>query len=227
MALSADLNDKNGPTKSGAKVAAMGCALSFSAILMATSIGSPNGWLGWVALLPLFFAIRVLSPLPALLSGSFWGISFFAASSIVGGSGVESSVGSFLLLLTIPGLYAGLCSRITRRVGFSPLMLGLGWVAVEFALSPLSLHHGLLAGTVGDGLLVRLVGNLAGYVLVAFIVAYVTASLLSVLTRVYVAVATARMVATSGDSGAKTDAFELPIQLLRLISRSRPRAPPI
>lgn len=227
MALSVDPNDKNPLIRSGAKVAALGCALSLSAILMATSIGSPNGWLGWVALLPLFFAIRVLSPLPALLSGSFWGLSFFAASSLAGGDHVVPSFGSFLLLTTIPGLYAGLCCRITRRVGFSPLMLGLGWVAVEFALSPLSLHHGLLAGTIGDGLLVRLVGNLTGYVLVAFIVAYVTASLLSMLTHVCGVMTAARTEAASGDSEAKIDAFELPVQLLWLVSRSRPRAPPI
>ena len=227
MALSADLNDKNALNKSAVRTASLGCALGGSAILMATSIGSPNGWLGWVALLPLFFAIRVLSPLPAILSGSFWGICFFIASWLAGHAGMSPSIGSFLLLLTIPGLYAGLCSRITRRVGFSPLMLGLGWVAVEFALSPLSLQRGLLAATVGDVALLGLVGNLAGYVLVAFVVAYVTASLLSVLSCVYGAVASRRLDAATGDLGTKVIAFELPVQLLRLIGRSRPRAPPI
>jgi hypothetical protein len=57
---------------------------------------------------------------------------------------------------------------LTRQKGFSPLLLGLGWIAVELALQPLGLRYGLLAATQGSGLVVRTMGYLAGYVMVAF-----------------------------------------------------------
>lgn len=194
---------------------------------MAVAIQSPSWWMGCVTLLPLMLAIRALRPFDAGLAGCFWGISFFSLSFLVGGAPFAGTVGSLALLCVIPALYAGLGSFMTRRTGFSPLLLGLGWVGVEFALHPLSLHHGLLAGTLGDGLIVGLVGNLAGYVLVAFIVAYVTASLLKVLGRVCVGSGATRLASGSTGSPPRVFPFELPVNLFLFIRPSRPRGPPV
>ena len=52
------------------------------------------------------------------------------------------------------------------------------------ALLPLGLRGGLLGGTQADGLLFGLIGNFLGYVFVAFVVAWVSALLLSLLGAV-------------------------------------------
>ncbi len=210
-----------------ARTAGLGAALLFSAFLMAVAIHAPSyWWLGWVTLLPLFLAIRVLRPIPATLAGMFWGVSFFAISAAGGQTAISPTLGTLALLGVIPGLYAGFGSYATRRVGFSPLLLGLGWVAVEFALHPLALQNGLLAGTQADGLFVRVIGNLAGYVLVAFLVAYVTASLLSVLDAC-VGATSLRFAPRSSATAVKFFSHESQVRLLDFISPSRPRAPPV
>ncbi len=206
----------------------LGAALAFSAFLMAVAVHAPSGWwLGWLTLLPLFLCIRVLRPVAAAVAGTFWGVSFFAFSLAGGHTMITPTLGSLVLLGVIPGAYAGLGSLVTRRVGFSPLLLGIGWVGVEFALHPLALPHGLLAGTQGDGLFVRVIGNLAGYVLVAFLVAYVTASLLSVLSDVYVGVTSLRFAPRSSTAPVAVANPESRLCLLDYISPSRPRAPPL
>lgn len=209
------------------KIVGLGAALVVSAYSMSVAIQSPHGWwLGWITLVPLLLAIRVLPPLQASVAGSLWGVCFYVLSQITGEPPFAHTFGSFALLSTVPGLYAGAGSFVTRRAGFSPLLLGLGWVGVEFALHPLGLYHGLLAGTQGNGLVVHAVGSLTGYVLVAFLVAYVSAALLSALSDAYVRVTTSRFV--SGLSGAppRFVPFELPCDLLHFLRPSQPRGPP-
>jgi apolipoprotein N-acyltransferase len=195
---------------------------------MTVALCSSEGrWLGWVTLVPLLLAIRVLRPVRALIAGSFWGLCFFLFSLLTGDAPFAPSLASLAMLSTIPALYAGLGSAITRRAGFSPLLLGLGWVGVEFALQPLGLHNGLLAATQGDGVVVQLVGNLTGYVLVAFLVAYVSAALLSALGGVCVSVSSSRVVRGSGHTPTRFIPSELPCDLLHFIRPSQPRGPPV
>jgi len=157
-----------------------GLPLALSAIFMALAAQAPQHfWLGWVSLLPLLQAARVLSPVCAFGAGFFWGASFLATSLALGAP-IEFNAVSAAILTLGPALYGCVGAWLTRRVGFSPYLLALGWVGVELCLRPVGLHHGLLAGTQGDGLLIRVAGNFAGYFLVAFIVAYINASLLSV-----------------------------------------------
>jgi hypothetical protein len=70
-------------------------------------------------------------------------------------------------------------------------------------------------------------GYLAGYVVVAFIVAYVNAMLLTMLRDVCVVVLGA--LRRSGPSGEVKRLFsvELPARVFLLLSPSQPRAPPI
>jgi apolipoprotein N-acyltransferase len=105
--------------------------------------------------------------------------------------------------------------------------LALGWIGVEFAIRPLGLNYGLLAGTQGDGFMIRVVGSFAGYVLVAFLVALVNATLVSVLSEVRLSFTSPRLVPKAAVTVKWFFFNELPSYLLHLIRASQPRAPPI
>lgn len=212
---------------SALKACGLVCALTLSAYLMAVAIASPaHSWLGWVTLLPLFFAIRRLSPVGASGCGAFWGLALFFLASMHGGARIPFDVESAVLLSAIPALYAFIGGRLTRSVGFSPYLLALGWIGVELSLRPLGLHYGLLAGTQGDGVAIRLVGSFAGYALVAFLVAYVNAALLSILSKVRVSVRQARLVPAGSDPKRRVLPLVVPSYLFFQLCSARPRAPP-
>lgn len=160
-------------------------ALALSAYLLAACLASPRvSWLGWLALIPLFRVIQTLRPAAATVCAGGWGLLFYLTSAHQLQIGVAPGLRSACFLVLIPAAYAYLGARLTRRVGFSPFVLGVGWMLVEFALRPLALSRGLLAGTLGDGLLLHTVGRLFGYVLVAFLVAFASASLLAIFCAV-------------------------------------------
>jgi len=206
---------------------ALSGALAASAVGMAVASGSSNlGWVGWITLLPLFQAIRVLSPGCAAIAGAFWGVCLCGAASQIGGSPLRVDLLGFALLAVIPGAYTGLGAALTQRVGFSPYLLALGWIGVEFALHPLGLRNGLLAATLGDGFALRVLGSFAGYVLVAFVVAYINAALLCVLIQVRFSAGTTRF-ATGRSGGVRSkssgDAF---VPLRAFLRLAQPRGPP-
>ena len=202
-------------------------ALIGSAYLMTVATQSPKGWwLGCVALLPLFVAIRVSTPVGAGLAGALWGLSLCLFSVSADGVALAPTFRSFALLTAIPALYGLFGVHVTRRVGFSPLLLGIGWVAVEFALKPLAFRNGLLAATQADGLFIHTLGQLGGYVLVAFLVAYVSASLLSALSDACLTIPRSPHVAGSGDGQGRLFPLEAPVYLVHFVHSARPRAPP-
>ena len=203
-------------------------SLVASAYFMALALEShSNRWVGWVTLLPLFLSIRLFSPCWALCAGALWGSSLCLFSASGGMAPVGPSLGTFALLAAIPGVYAFLGSLMTRRIGFSPLLLGLGWLGVELALQPVSLHRGLLASTQGDGLVIRTLGSAAGYLLVAFLVAYVNATLLTILDDACAIVcASMRTVAPSSIVPIRWFRKESPVRLFHYALPSQPRAPP-
>lgn len=139
-------------------------------------------WLTWIALVPLFLAIRDLSPGRAALAGAFWGAGVCALAALFSHHGAALTVQNAALLVALPALFSFLGSRQTRRTGFSPLILGLGWVAIELAMRPLAPHGGLVVSGQLYGPALRVVGFLGGWLLVAFCVAYVNASLLEIAT---------------------------------------------
>lgn len=203
-------------------------SLVASAYFMALALDLANNrWVGWVTLLPLFLSIRLFSPCWALCAGTLWGSSLCIFSASVGLATAEPSLGSVVLLALIPGGYACLGSLMTRRIGFSPLLLGLGWLGVELVLQPVLLHRGLLASTQGDGLIIRTLGNLAGYLLVAFLVAYVNATLLTILDDVCsIACASTRAIPRSSHIAIRWLRKESPVCLVNYALSSQPRAPP-
>ena len=207
---------------------AFGGALALSACLMTIALQSSTGlWLGWFTLIPLFLSIRALTPLRALSAGAFWGVCVFLFSAASGNAPFTPDLWSLLLLGSVPGLYAYLGALQTRRIGFSPLLLGLGWIAVELALLPLDLRHGLLAGTQGEGLVVRTMGYLAGYAVVAFIVAYVNAMLLTMLRDVCVVVLKSQLAVGSSSAVKRLFSIDIPAHFPHLLGPSQPRAPPL
>lgn len=212
----------------GAKLSLYALALGFSAILMSFAIESPrHWWLGWMTLLPLLQAARSLRPSLAVAAGSFWGAVLFAASVTVARTDVQPALFSLALLALIPGLYAGLGAALTRRVGFSPYLMALGWVWVEFCLRPVGLEHGLLAGTQGNGVLIYAFGSFAGYLVVAFLVAYINASLLDVLHEVRACLSRPRPVAASSDAVRRVVIADAPFVASWVSRLSQPRAPPV
>lgn len=165
---------------------ALGLALSLgaSAFLLAISVASHGPvWLAWISLLPLFLAIRVLSPARALVAGGLWGLCFYSFALAAGMRSFPPGVGALALVVGVAALYAGLGALATRALGFFPWVLGLLWILVEVALKPLGFHNGLLAGTQGDGGLVHWLGGALGYASVAFLMAYTNVWLLALLAR--------------------------------------------
>lgn len=199
-----------------------------SALLMAMALASPHlFWLGWIMLIPLLFAIRTLAPLPAVLFGALWGTSLFAFGAYVLPTHLMPTLGTWALLTAVPALYALFGVRVTRRVGFSPLLLALGWVGVELALRPIGLRYGLLASTQGGGMVLRLAGSYVGYALVAFLVVYINAWLLTLLAGVQLKVHGRMDRRSSGTEPIrKLVPTETPNYWFLLLRPSKPRAPP-
>jgi len=198
-----------------------------SAYLTAAAVGSPtHAWVGWLSLLPLFFAIRLLRPLRASACGALWGASHFVFCIAGNHTAVAANLWSFALLTGIPALYTFLGAWLTRWIGFSPFVLGVGWMGVELALAPLGLHYGLLSATQGDTALMHYVGRALGYVLVGFLVAYVNAALVAVLGRVRLSFP--RFVPATASLDCRRSLISQVFGCLSLfaIQPSHPRAPP-
>lgn len=189
---------------------------------------SPPGysWLAWFSLLPLFLAIRLLAPRTALLAGALWGLCFALVSAAVGVSACSPTLLSLTLFAAMPATYAFLGAVLVRRIGFSPLILGLGWVGVELAFHPFGLHQGLLAAAQTDAALIHWLGRLLGYVLVAFLLAYANALLLSIADEVRLKISQPRYIPRLDDyRGWLVPQTSLCIPLLA-DRPAHPRAPP-
>lgn len=217
----------DGSRVSFARTAGLAMLLAASAFLMALSLRLDDArWLGWITLLPLFLSIRVLRPLEALCAGSFWGLLLAAFTANGSEASLLPGLKSYAMLTLVPGLYAALASRVTRKVGFHPLLLGLGWVGVELILQPLTVRHGLLAATQGNGLAIRAIGHLGGYLCVAFLVAYVNASLLEMLTVACPVGFARRVLAAVADFTETLSHHERWVILTHQSNQASPRGPP-
>jgi apolipoprotein N-acyltransferase len=209
------------------KLLLLAAALIFSAYLMSVAMSSPeHWWLGWTTLVPLFCAIRWLTPYRAYLAGGLWGLSLFLFAGLLDGSAVSANFISLLALTAVPAFYAGCGACLTRRVGFSPYLLALGWIGVELILQPLGLRHGLLGATQENGMTLQVVGSFSGYLVVAFIVAYVNALLFTVLSTVQIGGAVGRRMAVRSRGPRSIVPIDVPSCLSYLLQPSHPRAPP-
>ncbi len=212
------------------KLSAVALSLIISAGLLAIEIASrSHPWFAWFTLLPLLAAIRAFPPRKAFACGALWGSSLFLFLAVTGAALIPATVQSFVLLSIIPGTYAALAAKVTRRFGFNPLILGFGWSGVELALFPLGLKAGLLAGAQGTtvGSLLHVFQNLVGYVCMASFIVAVNGILLAMLRRACVGGASLRRyVRGSSSSQRRFFPLEVPAYLFFFTNPAQPRAPP-
>jgi len=208
---------------------ALTVSMPVSAYLMVSAAAIPqHALLGFLTLLPLFVAISALTPLGAALCGALWGASvfFFGACGLGDPFILPPTAFAFASLTALPAIYAGGSAWLTCRIGFSPFVLGVGWMGVELTLAPIGLKIGLLSATQGHTTLMDFLGRALGYVLVAFLVAYVNASLVAVLGRVRLSVPRFVPTTASPDYGRSLISQIVGCLSLVALQPSRPRAPP-
>ncbi|UCG33975.1 MAG: hypothetical protein JSU68_04925 [Phycisphaerales bacterium] len=212
--------------RAGAKAGGLAALLAAGAIAVGASIGLAGwGWLCWVGLLPVFLAIRIVRPGAAMMAGGLWGGSLFVTLAFLG-DGIPLTLRSLGLMVVIPALYCGSGVCVTRRVGFNPLVLGLGWVGVELALGWLGLCRGLLTGAGSQGPVIAVAGRVLGYACAAFLIAYLNALLVSLAADLRLTGSEPREVAAGDDGralGLLDDSAWCPIPI---ICSMQPRAPP-
>jgi len=153
-------------------------ALGLSALLTAVAITYPDcHWLAWFSLMPLFVAIRRLSSGWATWCGALWGggIAFFA--SILPGGAIPNPDINAIALVAIPAAYAGLMALYSRRFGYSPLAMALGWILAELAFRTAGVTNGLLAAQYSMGPALHIVAALLGCGFAAFAVVWTNALL--------------------------------------------------
>ena len=199
----------------------------FSALLVSAAMRvTGHAWAAWVGLLPLFLVVRMFAPGGALCCGALWGAAVCALTALGSGGVISPTLLSGVFLVSVAALYTGLGALLTRWIGFSPLVLAVGWMGVEFALQPLGLRNGLLAGMQGDGVLLHWLGGLFGYVLVAFLVAYANASLLVFLSNARLTIPRQMSFAGMPHVGASSSSQGFFCISLLVSRRVQPRAPP-
>jgi len=135
-------------------------------------------------------------------------------------------LGSLLLLTAAPAVYACLGSRLTRWIGYSPFVLGVGWMGVELVLGRAGVSSGLWLGVQSDVAVLHWIIGALGYVFAAFLVAYVAALLVSVLSGLRIAIPRPRTASGTGNAGARLAPQTFCCFPLSLIPASQPRAPP-
>ncbi|MEE8143697.1 MAG: hypothetical protein V3T77_11395 [Planctomycetota bacterium] len=148
---------------------------------LAAQPNSPS--LAWIGLIPLLLAIRSLTSKASSLAGVLWGVGFYLSAVVWVAPQLAVQPWALLLLLVVPGTYAGLGALLTRKIGFCPFILAVGWILVELGLQPLGLHSGLLAAAPVESPFFQTLGGLLGYAYVAFFVVLVNASIIVILSK--------------------------------------------
>ncbi len=211
--------------------ASIGCLLVASAALLANEIYfRAHPVFGWLTLFPLLAVIRVLSARRAALCGAIWGAGLFYFLALQAHPIVPPTVASFALLVGLPAAYAAGMVWVTRRCGFSPLVLAFGWCGVELALLPLGLRGGLLGGIAGgSGSFLSFLQGLLGYVCMAALIVAVNAVALSMLTKAYVKACASQRFGRGPSAGPRPRFIprETPIGWHFYAHAVQPRAPPV
>ena len=205
----------------------MGALLLGGAYCVAlASVFPSHRWLAWIGLIPLFITVRLMTPFRAALWGAVWGTGLYLFFNQLTGQAMSHAILPAVALAAIAAAYTGLGTVFTRRYGFSPLALALGWIAIELVTHPLGLTRCLVPGVAGDGPLTRLITDIFGYAFVGFIVAYINAVLLSVAWGLYAGCHSTRRFRLSADNGHLL--YHYPECVVWAIegSPSPPRAPP-
>ncbi|HNQ24921.1 MAG TPA: hypothetical protein PKK06_17730 [Phycisphaerae bacterium] len=205
---------------------AIGLSLGLSAALTTAALVIPDlWWLAWVSLVPLFAVIRAFRPMRAARCGLFWGACFYGMA--VGAGVVVPTTSSLGLFAAIPGGYALLAALLTRKIGFNPLLLALGWILVEIAFKPLGFDQGLLARTGQELVAIHWIARVLGYVFAAALVVAVNAALLALLSRARLTLARSGVVGAAARCVVRLSSQMMFFEQLFARRRTHPRAPPV
>lgn len=211
-----------------AEPAVLVVSLVAGALLMAQSLRSAGySWVGWVALFPLFISIRVRGPVGSLLCGGVWGVALYVFLVLGSGGAAAPGVISLALLTSVTALYACLAAWLTERIGFSPFVLGVGWMAVDLAVMPLGLARGWLTEAQADLSVLYVTANYLGYVFIALLAAYTAALLVALLDCVPIPAVGRRVAAASANVRSTVFPQTFSCFPLLIIPPSRARAPPV
>jgi apolipoprotein N-acyltransferase len=160
-----------------------------------------------------------------MAGGALWGASVFLFAATHSDTSLALSPLAFVLLTVTPAVYAAMGAWVTRRAGFSPFVLAVGWILAEFALRPLALTHGLGAVSTASSGLLGIVGQFLGHAWVAFLLVYCGAWLLRLVSRMRLALILSQAVA--GLDEARRMLWLIPALVPQRVVRSAPtRAPP-
>ena len=211
----------------GARTVLLIILMIMSGWIMAVASGTSFlSYLAWVGLLPIFIAIRSSKPRLALFYGAVWGISHYFFSTESSSAISMTAVVSLMLLIIIPAAYTYFGACLTRRFGYMPLVLAVGWILVELALQPVTTQSGLLANSLADSSVMRIVGGALGYVFVAFLIVYVNARLISLVSKVNFVVSCVLPMEIEERRCGLIENKKLTHTTGSLFSYSQPRAPP-
>jgi apolipoprotein N-acyltransferase len=212
------------PISTVARTAGCTIALVLSAWVMSFAVSSQQHLpLAVLGLLPLLRIIQVVAPRRATVCGAGWGALlalFLSAQSSLG-----LSNGGLLVPMAFAA-YTGLGAWITRRWGYSPLVLAVGWFFIEIALRPLSLSQGVLVGSPESGVLLASIGQVFGYAWVAFILVFASAWLLSVVSRIRFDLSPPVVLPGLGDGQRGLWPLNPALRPCHVAVPSHPRAPP-
>ncbi len=196
-----------------------------SAMAMALCFPSIS-WIAWASLFPLLISIRSHTPRRAMLSGTAWSVSLLAVMLLF--AQPDQSVTFFAGLCGIIAIsfYAGMGAWATRHIGFHPLVLGVAWMLVEMALSPLGWQERVMADVYASSGWLSLLSHSLGCVFVGFAVAFITASIVSGAMIVYARVSVPRHRSKAIPTIIQSLCGDRVLQQILELVEADPRAPP-
>lgn len=180
-------------------------------------------YFSFVALIPIFVAVRVCVPWQGALCGAVWGLTLSVLSVLGVGASIPLSPPSILAVIALPAGYVWFGTALTTRIGFSPFVLAVGWMGLEAALSPTGMmnHSGLV-----DRTWPSVFGSMVAPLLIGFCVALVNAIVLEWTAR-FAVHGGQSLLKLGGDIPQKIDESKTAFAAaLRVLSLQHPRAPP-
>jgi len=135
-----------------------------------------NTWLEFVTLVPLFWPIRSGNVQLAGACGGLWGGTIAICTALGLGPPMALTAMAAFALITAPAVYSALGALLTRWIGFSPFVLAVGWLGVEFAFALFGTWTRLFETTIGHGCWGQHIQMALGYVIANGTVAYLNAA---------------------------------------------------
>lgn len=199
---------------------AIGCGMGAAA-----SVESGQAILLSLALFPLFAVIRYMHPKAAVSAGAFWAL--LLALIFQGGSdlGLINYLPAVIWIGAV-GLYCGGGAWFTRRFGFSPIILAVGWVVMELALKALLISVPAEMIAVSNNSVTQVIATALGYICVALIIVILNATLILSLGKMSLTMSCRAVCGMISQFCHQTHERGFTFKAWTGMSPTRPRAPP-